>query len=653
MNKETDDIFELRAEFLAEAAESMAELDVDLVSLEKDPGNAALLDRVFRLVHTIKGAAGFLDLPRLASVTHAVEDLLGQMRAKDVRPSAAVVTQILRALDLIRTILTALEREGAEPVGDDPGLIDALASLAGPDTVDLVPTSEAELEALFDAAPGPPRTVAGEVLAPGAPAAQESATALHETTPPPATVRVGVEVLEHLLTTVGELVLTRNQLLLAAHNGDDLGGVLQRLDQVTAALQDDMLKTRMQPVQTIWAKIPRMVRDAAHHLGKRIAVEMEGGDTELDRQVLEHVRDPLLHLVRNAADHGIESPDERRAAGKPEEGRIALEAKYLVGQIVIDVSDDGRGLDLAPIREKAIAAGLVTAERAARLNDSEIRAFLMQPGFSTADQVTELSGRGVGLDVVRANIEMIGGSIDMLSLAGEGTTTTLKIPLTPAIIPVLMIGAGAESFALPQVNVQEIVRVGSGPWHRLESLHGRPCLRLRGALIPVLPLSDVLGLEAGAGEVVVIIKIGAETFGLLVDGVFDTQEIIVKPVAPVLRHIAVFSGMTILGDGTVAMILDTVGLARAMGAAASPPMAALTESEELADTVETVDFLTFRVGQAALKAVPLRMLTRIESIDLSTIETTDDRTLVQHRGHILPLVPAGRRRFRRLAISRC
>ena len=641
MNKETDDIFGLRAEFLAEAAESMAELDVDLVSLEKDPGNAALLDRVFRLVHTIKGAAGFLDLPRLASVTHAVEDLLGQMRAKDVRPSAAVVTQILRALDLIRTILTALEQEGAEPVGDDQGLIDALASHAGPDTVDLVPTSEAELEALFDAAPGPPRTVAGEVLAPGAPAAQESATALHETTPPPATVRVGVEVLEHLLTTVGELVLTRNQLLLAAHNGDDLGGVLQRLDQVTAALQDDMLKTRMQPVQTIWAKIPRMVRDAAHHLGKRIAVEMEGGDTELDRQVLEHVRDPLLHLVRNAADHGIESPDERRAAGKPEEGRIALEAKYLDGQIVIEVSDDGRGLDLARIREKAIAAGLVTAERAARLNDSEIRAFLMQPGFSTADQVTELSGRGVGLDVVRANIEMIGGSIDMLSLAGEGTTTTLKIPLTLAIIPVLMIGAGAESFALPQVNVQEIVRVGSGPWHRLESLHGRPCLRLRGALIPVLPLSDVLGLEAGAGEVVVIIKIGAETFGLLVDGVFDTQEIIVKPVAPVLRHIAVFSGMTILGDGTVAMILDTVGLARAMGAAASPPMAAPTESEELADTVETVDFLTFRAGQAALKAVPLRMLTRIESIDLSTIETTDDRTLVQHRGHILPLVPAG------------
>ena len=300
MNKETDDIFELRAEFLAEAAESMAELDVDLVSLEKDPGKAALLDRVFRLVHTIKGAAGFLDLPRLASVTHAVEDLLGQVRAKDVRPSAAVVTQILCALDLIRTILTALEQEGAEPVGDDQGLIDALASHAGPDTVDLVSTSEAELEALFDAAPGPPRTVAGEVLAPGAPAAQESATALHETTPPPATVRVGVEVLEHLLTTVGELVLTRNQLLLAAHNGDDLGGVLQRLDQVTAALQDDMLKTRMQPVQTIWAKIPRMVHDAAHHLGKRIAVEMEGGDTELDRQVLEHVRDPLLHLVRTA-----------------------------------------------------------------------------------------------------------------------------------------------------------------------------------------------------------------------------------------------------------------------------------------------------------------------------------------------------------------
>ena len=283
---------------------------------------------------------------------------------------------------------------------------------------------------------------------------------------------------------------------------------------------------------------------------------------------------------------------------------------------MIEVSDDGRGLDLARIRETAIAAGLVTAERAARLNDSEIRAFLMQPGFSTADQVTELSGRGVGLDVVRANIEMIGGSIDMLSLAGEGTTTTLKIPLTLAIIPVLMIGAGAESFALPQVNVQEIVRVGSGPWHRLESLHGRPCLRLRGALIPVLPLSDVLGLEAGAGEVVVIIKIGAETFGLLVDGVFDTQEIIVKPVAPVLRHIAVFSGMTILGDGTVAMILDTVGLARAMGAAASPPMAAPTESEELADTIETLDFLTFRATQAALKAVPLRMPTRIESIDL-------------------------------------
>ena len=237
-----------------------------------------------------------------------------------------MVTQILRALDVIREILAALERDGAEPRGDDQVLIDALASHAGLGALDLVPTTEAELEALFDTAPGPVRAVAGEVIVPGAPPAQDGATALHETTPPPATVRVGVEVLENLLTTVGELVLTRNQLLLAAHNGDDLYGVLQRLDQVTAALQDDMLKTRMQPVQTVWAKVPRMVRDAAHSLGKQIAVEMRGGDTELDRQALEQVRDPLLHLIRNAADHGIESPDERRAIGKPEEGRIELDA---------------------------------------------------------------------------------------------------------------------------------------------------------------------------------------------------------------------------------------------------------------------------------------------------------------------------------------
>ncbi|MGB1006314.1 MAG: chemotaxis protein CheA, partial [Thalassobaculaceae bacterium] len=628
-----------------------AELDLDLVTLEKDPGNAALLDRVFRLVHTIKGAAGFLDLPRLGAITHAVEDVLGRMRARDVRPSAAVVTQILRALDVIREILAALERDGAEPRGDDQVLIDALASHAGLGASDLVPTTEAELEALFDAAPGPVRAVAGEVIVPGAPPAQDGATALHETTPPPATVRVGFEVLENLLTTVGELVLTRNQLLLAAHNGDDLYGVLQRLDQVTAALQDDMLKTRMQPVQTVWAKVPRMVRDAAHSLGKQIAVEMRGGDTELDRQVLEQVRDPLLHLIRNAADHGIESPDERRAIGKPEEGRIELDAEYRDGQIVIEVSDDGRGLDLERIREKAVMAGLVTAERAVHLSDSEIRALLMQPGFSTADQVSELSDRGVGLDVVRANIEMIGGSIDILSLAGEGTTTTLKIPLTLAIIPVLMVAAGGEKFALPQLNVQEIVRVGSGPWLRLESLHGRSCLRLRGTLIPVLPLSDVLGLEPGAGDLVVIIKVGAETYGLLVDGVFDTQEIIVKPVAPVLRHIAVFSGTTILGDGTVAMILDPIGLARAMGAAAPPLMAAPPENEDDEEFVETVEFLTFRAGQAAVNAVPLRMLTRIESVDLSIIETTDDQVVVQHRGHILPLVtvepaaisPVGRR----------
>jgi two-component system chemotaxis sensor kinase CheA len=382
-------------------------------------------------------------------------------------------------------------------------------------------------------------------------------------------IRVHVDLLENLMTMVSELVLTRNQLLqiLRSQQESEFAAPLQRLSQVTSELQEGVMKTRMQPIGNAWAKLPRIVRDLSHELNKKIELQMLGADTELDRQVLELIRDPLTHMVRNSGDHGIEPPHERVAAGKPETGTITLNAYHEGGHIIIEVADDGRGLNTAKIKAKAIASGLATEAELEEMSEQQIHMFIFRAGFSTAAQVTAVSGRGVGMDVVRTNIEKIGGTIELRSREGKGTTAIIKIPLTLAIVSALIVECAGERFAIPQMSVLELVRASSTSEHTIESINGAPVMRLRDRLLPLVSLRDLLKLNDGEAKVakdehyIVVAQVGTFTFGIMVDRVFDTEEIVVKPVAPILRHIPMFSGNTILGDGSVIMILDPNGIA--------------------------------------------------------------------------------------------
>jgi two-component system chemotaxis sensor kinase CheA len=460
------------------------------------------------------------------------------------------------------------------------------------------------------------------------------------------TIRVNVDTLEHLMTMVSELVLTRNQLLeIARRSSEDHGYKvpLQRLSQVTAELQDGVMKTRMQPIGNAWQKLPRVVRDLSNELSKKIELVMQGADTELDRQVLEVIKDPLTHMVRNSADHGIENPADRKAAGKPEKGTIRLNAYHEGGSITIEISDDGKGLNFAAIRKKAVERGIAGDAEVERMSDAQVAKFIFHPGFSTAAKVTSVSGRGVGMDVVKTNIELIGGTVDIRSEQGRGTTFTIKIPLTLAIVAALIVASKDQRFAIPQVAVSELVRVSPSSEHSIERINGTPILRLRDRLLPIVPLSKVMGLsgneDANSGFVVVT-QVAHQRFGILVDGVFHTEEIVVKPMSSKLRHIQLFSGNTILGDGAVVLIIDPNGLARMVGSEADSNEfqsdASLEQTTAAAE--EMTSLLVFRGGGESLKAVPLSLVTRLEEIEASTIEWSSGRPVVQYRGRLMPLV---------------
>ncbi len=458
------------------------------------------------------------------------------------------------------------------------------------------------------------------------------------------TIRVNVDTLEHLMTMVSELVLTRNQLLEIARRHEDSAYKvpLQRLSHVTAELQEGVMKTRMQPIGNAWQKLPRVVRDLSAELGKQIELVMQGAETELDRQVLEVIKDPLTHMVRNSADHGLESTAQRVAAGKPARGSIRLSAFHEGGTITIEIADDGKGLDLAAIRRKAVERGLASQADVDRMTDAQVAKFIFHAGFSTAAAVTSVSGRGVGMDVVKTNIETIGGVIDIATQAGKGTVFTIKIPLTLAIVAALIVRAGEQRFALPQVAVLELVRVGANA-QPVEYINGSPVLRLRERLLPIVSLTGLLGAEAAAEATgfVVVAQVGRQRFGILVDEVFHTEEIVVKPMSAKLRHIPLFAGNTILGDGAVVLIVDPNGVANqvAQGAQASAGQA---EAEaEAADAAEaTTTLLVFKGGGGGFKAVPLSLVTRLEEIEGDKVEWLGGRPLIQYRGRLMPLVPA-------------
>ncbi|ALL14114.1 chemotaxis protein CheA [Caulobacter henricii] len=665
---------DLISDFLTEANESLEVIDIELVRFEGHPGDRPALDKIFRLVHTLKGTCGFLGLGRLESLAHAGETLLGRFRDGKLQVSGEAVTLVLRSIDRIKLVIDGLGATGTEPAGDDSDLIAALEAMAmgapGVETPASAPEPEpeqqvegydpvlgralrpgevstADLDAAFAAAEGPVDSAPPALTEPSAAIADPRpvGTVEEDAAPIAATqsIRVGVDVLEDMMTLVSELVLTRNQLLQInrGRTDDSFSPPLQRLSTITGELQDSVMKTRMQPIGQAWKKLPRIIRDLANELDKKIDLVLEGEATELDRQVLEQIRDPLTHMVRNSADHGLEGPADRRTAGKAETGTIHLSAYHEGGSIVIRLRDDGRGLDTARIREKAIEKGLLTRSDAEALSESQVHRLIFAPGFSTAAAITNVSGRGVGMDVVRSNIEQIGGQIDLQSTFGSGCTVTIKIPLTLAIISALIVGASGERFAVPQGAVLELIKIGDGAEHRTEVIEQVRMVRLREELVPLIDLGAELGLpQTSQPNFVMIMKVGSHRFGVMVEEVIDTEEIVVKPLASVLRGISVFSGATLLGDGSVVLIIEPNGLAQRAGemplAARRAIDAAATNDDDA--KIERKTMLLVRVGSGALKAVELGQITRLEHVPVGELQHLGSRAALQYRGKLMPVL---------------
>lgn len=688
---------DLIPEFVAECREGLARLDNEVVAFERDPGKREHLVEIFRVAHTIKGTAGFLGLARLERLAHAAETLLGAWRDGACAPTTDGVSLVLGAVDRIKAIVDALESGGAEPENEDDDLIGALLAAAeardgepsdgaaadpagseggAPAAVEAdtgaraaaaapteasgavaeggrSPADDADAEAADavpsrgsqePAAPAGPSTGSGRVAAATTPAPQaEKGSAVRASRS--GSLRVSVALLEALMAHVSDLVLTRNRLVRLgreiAHPG--LEGALQRLDEITTELRDGVMKARMQPISNAWSGVPRIVRDLGTTLGKKVDLVMEGGDTELDRQLLERLRDPLTHIVRNAIDHGLEAPEERRRAGKPEVGRLRLSAAHEGGMIVVRIADDGRGLDLERIGRKAVAAGLCAAADLEGMSPRRIASFIFAPGLSTAEQVTNVSGRGVGMDVVRANVEEMGGSVEIETWPGRGTVFTITIPLTLAIVPALIVGIGEHRFALPQQGILEIVRCGRDADRRLEIVNGTRILNLRGELLPVRSLARILGLRPADAEAedergfVLVLEPAGHRFGLVVDTVHDSEEIVVEPIAQVLKNIGLLAGTTLLGDGSIALVFDLKALAS--GIADEDGMVLDRGPAETAPKDEEVTrLLRFTAGRYRRAAVPVALVQRIERVEPGKIELVGARSVIRYDNELVPVV---------------
>jgi len=467
------------------------------------------------------------------------------------------------------------------------------------------------------------------------------------------TIRVGVTLLDRLMNLVGELVLARNQLLQFSNGTQDAGfqALSQRMNLIASELQEEVMRTRMQPIGNIWSKFPRTVRDLALNCGKEVRVEMEGKETELDRTIIEAIKDPLTHLVRNSIDHGIEPAEERKRLGKDPTGRLGLRAFHEGGQVNIEISDDGAGLNLELIRRKAIERGVVPAEQAGRMQDRDVFNLIFLPGFSTAEKVSNVSGRGVGMDVVKTNVEKIGGTVDVHSTAGKGTTVKVKIPLTLAIIPALMVTSGGERFAIPQVSLLELVRLEAGESSKgIEMVHDVPVYRLRGRLLPLVYLNRELQIVAESGKEVakvtatniVVVQADGREFGLVVDEITDTEEIVVKPLGKQLKGISAYSGATIMGDGRVALILDILGLAQRAQVIVEAREAALKDKEKASRKEDSATdhqtLLLVQCGDQGRVAIPLSLVARLEEFPAAAIELAGTQEVMQYRGQIMPLI---------------
>jgi two-component system chemotaxis sensor kinase CheA len=680
---------EIVREFLVESTENLDLLDRELVQLEKDPENRATLASVFRTIHSIKGTCGFLGFTKLESVAHVGENLLSKLRDGELVLGPEITTALLRMIDAIRQMLHSIETTEHEGERDDEALIQTLTKLQKGKTEPKAKPPSPAAPLLVQAAefPAPLETPnIGEILIKkgvrpvdvdaafkvqqegdlrhlgeimveqGSVKSQQVLEALQtqqttRTAVSESSIRVDVGLLDKLMNLVGELVLARNQILQFSNAKEDagIGAPSQRLNLITTELQEGVMKTRMQPIGNIWSKFPRMVRDVATACGKQIRIEMEGKETELDKTIIEAIKDPLTHIARNSADHGVETPTKRVAAGKPAEGRLLLRAYHEGGQVIIEISDDGAGLDSDKLRHKAVEKGLITAEQASQMSERDAMNLIFLPGFSTAEKVTNVSGRGVGMDVVKTNIEKIGGQVDVQSELGAGTTVKMKIPLTLAIVPGLVVLSAGRRFVIPQVSLLELVLIDCGQTRNgIEMVHGAPVYRLRGRLLPLAYLDKELNLSKspeladGQKNAVNMVVLQAENrqFGLIVDEIRDTEEIVVKPLGRRLKSIKAFAGATIMGDGKVALILDVLSLAQGAGVVSQQEERTLaaTESESREKASDKQTFLIFAGPDEARMALPLDMLARLEEFPASKVEKSGTQWVIQYREKILPLI---------------
>ena len=670
---------ELVQDFLIESCENLDRIDRDLVVLEKSPGDLSIVAGVFRSIHSIKGACGFLGFTRLESVSHVGENLLSKLRTGELSVTEEITSSLLSLVDAVRSMLGDIEKTGKDGSNEYSGLVAELSRLQALEnshqaqsSVESVVNNDTQPNESSTSEPKmnvkPVSSLACDPVVPELVASVDvlKMNSLAESTKPAAVssasgeskspsaadnnIRVDVGLLDKLMNLVGELVLARNQILQvsATLENPTLIATTQRLNLITTELQEGVMKTRMQPIGNIWSKLPRVVRDLALSCSKQVRVEMEGAETELDKTIIEAIKDPLTHIVRNSVDHGIESPEVRIARGKTAEGRLSLRAYHESGQVILEINDDGNGIDGKRVKAKAVERGLLTQEQADKLPDREAIYLIFLPGFSTAEKITNVSGRGVGMDVVKTNIERIGGLVDIQSNLGFGSTIRIRIPLTLAIIPALMVSCEGNRFAIPQVSLLELLRVEpEDSSTKIEWVNGTPVIRLRGNLLPLVSLGQELNLCSQekafqSGINVVVLQADDRQFGLVIDEIQDTGEIVVKPLSKRLKAIPVYAGATILGDGQVALILDVMQLAQRANIVSESRNANTsdvdTASEVDTHSAKTQSLLVFESSDGQACAVQLSSLTRLEEVERANLETSGGQTVIQYRDQIMPLI---------------
>ena len=604
---------DLIADFVAECREMLEALGGEIVAWEAQPDDRARLDSIFRFVHTVKGNCGFFEFPRLEALSHAAEDALADVRAGRRHPDGALVSAVLAVIDRIGEMVAAIEAGDDMPVGDDNHLIDALA-------------------------PGAEGSAAPVVTA--AEAATKSSSA-------PRTIRLSVELLDRVMSTVSDMVLARNELarrLRESTSDVPVDGAFERLSSIIAEMRDAITRTRMQRIENLFVGLPRMVRDLSAELGKQVLVDIEGGDVELDREMIEMIRDPLTHIIRNAVDHGIEKPAERLRAGKREIGVLAVTARQSGNQILIDIQDDGRGIEARKLVEKAVSNGVITKDDAAQLSPRDQLALIFEAGLSTANEVTAISGRGVGMDVVRSNVERIGGIVEVDSKPGEGTRMTLRVPLTLTIIPALTVSIAGQHFAIPRSAIEEIVRA-NGESVTLEHLGGAGVATIRGRRVPEISLASVLGLESQVEEqdrtLVVLRPAGGDVYALSVDRIHDHEELVVKPAAPAVMATGLYAGTTLADDGSPILLFDPAGIAVVGGVRLEVQERTARIAEGPASAIsKATPVLLFRGLDGGRRALRLAVVDRIEEVPAVAVKESAGQLRVQLGEAILPLAGA-------------